>query len=587
MKWFDPFVIPFLTGVIALFSIVVYKWVKWFRQLSPGDRGKVRRGVFTKKSLASVGEVFRESLLHLKIFKVNPVLGYMHSSLALGWFLLIVFGFAETAYYLRTLSAPPQAHIFFKYFEPSHSGGFFPFMMDLLLLYVLSGVLLAYFKRIRSSALGVKKPTKHTPGDRIALWSLWLIFPLRLLAESATSGAYGTGGFLTGSLGAWMATFLPVDKIAYPLWWAYSVVLMAFFFSMPFSRYMHIFTEVPLIFLRRWGVLTSDESEGFAQFQLNACSRCGICIDPCQMQSAAGVDKVQSVYFLRDVRYDKITDEVSDNCMMCGRCEVRCPVGLDLNALRLKQKTRSRNADATARYGYLAEAAAAAQPGSKVGYFAGCMTLLTPAITRSMHKIFEASGDHVWWADRDDGVCCGRPLKLSGERDAAQRLIDFNKELFVKNGITTLVTSCPICLKVFNEDYDLQGITVLHHSQYINDLIRREKLRPVKTDTVYAYHDPCELGRGSGIYETPREVVASAGVLATQTADKEHALCCGGSVANTRLTSAQQNAIGEDAVAQLTASGAEAIVTGCPLCKKSLGRNSHVPVLDLAEVIFP
>ena len=34
----------------------------------------------------------RESLLHRRIFKVNPLLGYMHMSLAFGWFLLIVVG---------------------------------------------------------------------------------------------------------------------------------------------------------------------------------------------------------------------------------------------------------------------------------------------------------------------------------------------------------------------------------------------------------------------------------------------------------------------------------------------------------------
>jgi hypothetical protein len=37
-----------------------------------------------------------------------------------------------------------------------------------------------------------------------------------------------------------------------PVWWVYSSLLAAFFVAMPFSRYMHIFTEIPLIFLRRW-----------------------------------------------------------------------------------------------------------------------------------------------------------------------------------------------------------------------------------------------------------------------------------------------------------------------------------------------
>ncbi len=54
----------------------------------------------------------------------------------------------------------------------------------------------------------MKKTTKLKTLDKIALTSLWLIFPSRLLAESFTSGAYGTGSFLTGSLGSWLASFL-------------------------------------------------------------------------------------------------------------------------------------------------------------------------------------------------------------------------------------------------------------------------------------------------------------------------------------------------------------------------------------------
>ena len=61
-----------------------------------------------------------------------------------------------------------------------------------------------------------------------------------------------------------------------------------------------------------------------------------------------------------------------------------------------------------------------------------------------MEQIFKASGEQVWWADKEGGVCCGRPLKLSGEIEAARRMMDYNTELFRKHGIRTLVTSCPI-----------------------------------------------------------------------------------------------------------------------------------------------
>jgi hypothetical protein len=68
--------------------------------------------------------------------------------------------------------------------------------------------------------------------------SLWLIFPLRLLAESFTTAIYGGGAFLTSATGNFLGSFLP------PLSWHIQLVGIfniswRFFHSLPFSRYMH------------------------------------------------------------------------------------------------------------------------------------------------------------------------------------------------------------------------------------------------------------------------------------------------------------------------------------------------------------
>jgi Fe-S oxidoreductase len=213
------------------------------------------------------------------------------------------------------------------------------------------------------------------------------------------------------------------------------------------------------------------------------------------------------------------------------------------------------------------------------------MTLLTPRTLRAMERIFAAAGEQVWWADRDGGVCCGRPLKLSGETDSARKMADYNTALFRRHGITTLVTSCPICLKVFREEYRLEGIEVLHHSQYILRLLREGRLAVEGSGERYTYHDPCELGRGSGIYDEPRAVVAALGELLEPEQTREHALCCGSSVANTAISDAQQLELARSVTACLEATGATAIVTACPLCKKALGRGASLPVADLSEVV--
>lgn len=592
MTFFADFCIPFVVGATVMFAVVVVKYAAWFHRLPKSDKLSILKGLPTAKSIAAAWEAVRESLLHRRIFRVNPVLGYMHMSLAFGWFLLIVVGWIETVAYLGFRWVPLQGHVFFKYFAPLNGirehKPVFDFAMDLLLLFVLSGVALAWFKRMKSRAMGMKRTTKHVLFDRIALSALWFVFPARLVAESVTCGIYGGGGFLTGGLGSLLDKALGQEALRAlyePTWWFYSCALGVFFVAMPFSRYMHIFTEIPLIFLRRYKLRPESHEKSYDNFEVEACSRCGICIDPCQLQSVLGMNDVQSVYFLRDRRYNMLQQKIANNCLMCGRCEQTCPVGINLNTLRLNSRTTMRNIPNEGRYNYLRGLDRSEGEG-RVGYFAGCMTLLTPNTLDAMRRIFDAAREDVWWADKDGGVCCGRPLKLSGEVDSARKMIDYNKELFRKHGISTLVTSCPICLRVFREEYDLEGIEVLHHSEYILRLMRQGRLRVgYSSERTFTYHDPCELGRGSGIYDEPRAVIEAVGVLAEPDHTRKDALCCGSSVANTVINDAQQLTIAQGVARELDDTGADTVVTSCPLCKKAIARASAKKVVDLSEIV--
>ena len=270
---------------------------------------------------------------------------------------------------------------------------------------------------------------------------------------------------------------------------------------------------------------------------------------------------------------------------MCGRCEQICPVGINLNTLRLNSRTSMRNIPNESRYKYLKNLDRSSGEG-RVGYFAGCMTLLTPNTLSAMQHIFDAAREDVWWADKNGGVCCGRPLKLSGESDSAQKMIDYNKSLFYKHNITTLVTSCPICLRIFNEEYKLDGIEVLHHSEYILRLIEQGRLHVnYSTEHTFTYHDPCELGRGSGIYNEPRAVIEAIGTLLEPSHSRKNALCCGSSLANTAINDSQQLTIARNVAEDLDNTGAETIVTACPLCKKAIARGATHKVKDLSEIV--
>ena len=592
MTFFAKFCIPFIIGEVVLFTVIAIKYLSWLRDLPKSDIKLIIKGIPTPRTLAAVWEVVSESLLHRRIFRVNPLLGYMHMSLAFGWFLLILVGWIETVAYLGLSWVPLHGHVFFKYFVPlngiSEHKPVFDFLMDLLLLFVLSGVGLAWFKRARSRAMGMKRTTKHILFDRIALSALWCIFPVRLLAESITVAIYGGGSFLTGGIGTALSSLININILSAlyePMWWLYSLALGTFFIAMPFSRYMHIFTEIPLIFLPHYRLKPEVKEKSYDNFEVEACSRCGICIDPCQLQLQLGIHDVQSVYFLRDRRYNMLQQKIANNCLMCGRCEQICPVGINLNTLRLNSRTSMRNIPNEGRYDYLRGLDRSDGEG-KVGYFAGCMTLLTPNTMTSMQRIFEAAHEKVWWADKDGGVCCGRPLRLTGETDSAQKMVDYNKALFAKHNITTLVTSCPICLRVLREEYDLKGIEVLHHSEYILRLMRQGRLRVrYSSQLQFTYHDPCELGRGSGIYDEPRAVIEAIGQLLEPEHNRNNAFCCGSSVANTAINDGQQLTIAQHVAAELDATGAQTIVTACPQCKKAIVRGSKLNVQDLSEIV--
>lgn len=598
--YFDPFVIPFTLGVVWLFGAILWKWGKWFVELPQEDKALVRHNFFSAKSLKATKEVLLECLIHRKIWKTNPMLGFMHMSLALGWFLLIVVGKLETSTYIHDAVNPPHVHVFFRYFFPEEPASYvrhfnYALLMDCLLIFVLCGVALAWGKRVYSRMMGMRRTTKHTPFDRIALASLWLIFPLRYLAESVTCGVHDSGSFFTGGTGDMLASVVPMGMLSameYPAWWAYSIVLGLFFVSMPYSRYMHIFTEIPLIFLRTYKVQSKPEGSSFDHFQIQACSRCGICLDPCPIASDLNINHIQAAYFLRDRRYGHLISQVADTCLMCGRCAEACPVGIDQGTLRLSSRVgfaRQSSLYDAPRYEFLASAPDRSEGEGRVGFFAGCMTQLTPGVMRSMEKIFAAAGVDVWWADKNGGVCCGRPMRLSGNLPAAEKMQQYNTELFRRHEITTLVTGCPICYKSFTQEYKelkSMGIRVLHHTQYIAELIAGGRLKTSVVQSSYVYHDPCEL---RGIYAEPRYVLSHVATLTNaESLEKDRVHCCGGSLANLTLDTAAQTRIGATVVRNLTATGAETIVTSCPQCKKSLQRaagNDRVRVADIAEVV--
>lgn len=588
MTNFHPFVLPFVLGSLTLLGVCIYKYIRWFKQFDRVQRLTLRKNIFSGKLVPALLEMFNECLLHLRITKKNWRLGYMHRSIAFGWFLLIVVGAIEAR-----VGTPRNFHywvaIFYRYFHntppKTNADLLFTQVMDLLLLYVLSGIFLAFAKKCYSRLLGMKRTTKHTLMDNAIKLSLWSIFPLRLLSESVSATLYGNGGFLTQTIGN-LFNIQAAQVLELPLWTLYSIALCSFFVLLPFTRYMHIFTEIFLIFFRKLGLKEHVKMTGFTKFELSACSRCGICIDGCPLYNNLGITEVQSVYLLRNLRnleHHKDIIAAGKNCLMCHRCAEDCPVNIDLMSIRRISRDKG-TLDVDNSYSYLQTVKAFNGIG-RVAYFGGCMSQLTPGITHAMETIFNEVGQKYWFMDQNKGICCGRPLAQQGFNKQAAELRKNNTKLLLDSRVSALITSCPICYHTFKNEYQLP-IPVYHHTEYIHKMIKQGKLSLTKEELKVAYHDPCELGRGAGIYTEPREILKSVATLLKTKNEKENSLCCGINLGNTVLTLEEQSTIRNAALTNLTKDNPDIIATACPMCKRAFQHGgTHVQVEDIAEIV--
>lgn len=606
---FDPFVLPFVLGTTFVLLYCFIGMIRIIWQLPKEDRRKFGRSLITPKTLwKNIKDLFGDCLFHVKIWKRKPILGYMHSSIAFGWFMIIVVGHFESVTFsplkgaeltpLQDLASTLYLPIFFRFFaieELSLKAQIYSFLMDFFLLMIISGIVIAVVKKKRPRQVGMKRVTKFGIREDLVRIALWTIFPLRFLAESSVAGFAG-GSFLTKFLGFELLFGGNYNEtLSMVFWWLYSIDLAIFMFVLPFTRYMHIPAEALLILLRNAGLKTTEPRKGYALAEIYSCPSCGLCIDVCPMSSTGDNYKKTAVYFMRNVRKKKRREvkKMTEICLMCGKCIEVCPLGIDSLNIKIAQRNKiyyKMKSDFSYLEGQQTtdnrqQPDSQIQKDSKTVYFAGCMSHLTPKITRSMVKIFEEAKENYEFLDANGSICCGRPMMLTGKIKEAKALIDKNTELIKNSGANRLVLSCPICYKVFKEEYKLDGIEILHHTQYINELIENDKISLDRSDKHYVYHDPCELGRAFGVYDEPRNIIDNIGLLTLPKSDRDMSVCCGGSIGSLTMTLEERDEITSNSIKDLMHNNPDEIVTACPLCQKTFARKSPIEVKDIAEIV--
>jgi len=113
-------------------------------------------------------------------------------------------------------------------------------------------------------------------------------------------------------------------------------------------------------------------------------------------------------------------------------------------------------------------------------------------------------------------------------------------------------------------------------------------------DNVYAYHDPCYLGRHNQIYDDPRDVLdAIPGLKRVEMKrSRDRSFCCGGGGLMLFYEPKEEQRMGVLRVRMAADAGANVIVTACPFCMvniedaiKVAGMEGKMSAIDLTELV--
>jgi Fe-S oxidoreductase len=238
---------------------------------------------------------------------------------------------------------------------------------------------------------------------------------------------------------------------------------------------------------------------------------------------------------------------------------------------------------------------------AEFAYFVGCVSAMFPmsyGIPQGFSEVLEEAevrfttlGSEEW--------CCGYPLLMAGQLKQAEELVSHNVARVRELGVPRVVTTCPSCYHMWHSVYpDLigepLGFEVGHAVQTLQELVANDRLelQEPRRGGVVTYHDPCDLGRKSGIFEAPREVlkrVPGYTFVEMQQA-REYALCCGGGGDLETFDPDLVAEVSAKRVAQAAEVGANVLVSACPQCVRTLSKAARaqrirVRVMDITQFL--
>ncbi|MBI4966148.1 MAG: (Fe-S)-binding protein [Desulfomonile tiedjei] len=379
--------------------------------------------------------------------------------------------------------------------------------------------------------------------------------------------------------------------------------------------------------------------------EIEACTACRICAEVCPAVEAAGEGRLSGIYRLAKLkeilrartalwrrlfgRREPAASEWRDfsqtvfRCTLCGNCQEVCPAGIHLKDLWLDVRqdlnhslyypekidairqnlAESRNVfaeDNEERAEWVEDCDDSSEDGfckekAEIVFFTGCVAAFYPVA----QQIPVALAEILTVAEVDftllgsDEWCCGFPMLGAGLGDQAQDFITHNLAAVAAKGASSVLFSCPSCYQMWQEHYPYPGhLSIFHSTQFLLRLVREKRLKFKGLPFKVTYHDPCDLGRGAREFEAARAVIRSIpGVeLVELERNRENARCCGGGGNLEMIDGELSSRITERKIKEIMATGAQAVVTSCQQCVRTITtwvRRNEVPlqVLDITQLV--
>ena len=221
--------------------------------------------------------------------------------------------------------------------------------------------------------------------------------------------------------------------------------------------------------------------------------------------------------------------------------------------------------------------------GGNLLYYPGCLTRYKiPDVMERYKKILDSLG--IEYIMVEDFHCCGSPPLNAGYADDYRNLREYNLKKLKDYGVGKVVSNCPTCFSIFKSLY---GVNTTHMTLMLLEHV--DKLEPVKENVKVTFHDPCHLGRYEGIFDPPRELIEQLGYeIVEMEHTREKSVCCGaGGGVRSNFDKISRN-IALRRVKEAKDTGAEWLVTACPMCYlqlKEAGDKAGLEVKELSHII--